>query len=82
VVERATGNPLSFAVLKIMMPNTTVQVSQKVADAYGRYYCLVPKGKYTIKIEKKNDDQSYTTVHTSEVIDASKRGIIKKKFEV
>jgi hypothetical protein len=53
-----------------------------VADKYGRYYCLVPKGKYYVKIEKKNADASYTLVHTSAIIDASKNGIIKKKFLV
>jgi hypothetical protein len=82
VVEHGTGNPLSFAVLKIMMPSTDIQVSQKVADQYGRYYCLVPKGKYRVKVEKKNDDQSYASVYTSPVIDASRQGIIKKKFQV
>lgn len=82
VVEKATGNPLSFAVLKIIMPSTNTEISRKIADAYGRYYCLVPKGKYSIKVEKKNADASYSLVYQSDVIDASKRGIIKRKFEI
>lgn len=80
VVDQATGDPLSFALLKIIMPSTNTEIAHRVADQYGRYYCLIPKGKYYVKIERKNPDASYTLVYTSPVIDASKNGIIKKKF--
>ena len=80
ISNAANGNPLSFAVLRVMMPDLSVEVAHKVADKYGRYYCLVPKGKYYVKIEKKNDDGSYSLVYISPVIDASKKGIIKKSF--
>ncbi len=82
VVEKISGNPLSFAILRIMMPSTNVEVSHKIADKYGRYYCLIPRGKYYLKIEKKNNDGTYSLIHTSAVIDASKKGIINKKFEI
>ncbi len=82
VMEKVSGKPLSFAVIKIMLPGINREISHKVTDRYGRYYCLVPKGKYILKIEKKQDDQSYAPVYVSEVIDASKNGIIKKTFEV
>jgi len=82
VVEKATGIPLSFSVLRIMIASSNTEIGQRVADAYGRYYCLVPKGKYYVKIEKKNSDGSYSLAYTSSIIDASKRGIISKKFQV
>jgi hypothetical protein len=82
VEDQLTGDPLSFALIKIIMPTTNTEIAHRVADKYGRYYCLVPKGKYYVKIEKKNADASYTLVHTSAIIDASKNGIIKKKFLV
>lgn len=82
VVEQATGNPLSFAIIKIFIPTTNTEIAHRVADQYGRYYCLVPKGKYYVKVEKKNEDATYTLMHTSPVIDASSNGIIKKKFLV
>jgi len=82
IIEGATKNPLSFAVLRIMMPETNIEVAHKVADKYGRYYCLVPSGRYYVKIEKKNDDESYSLVYTSAVIDVSKKGIIKNKFVI
>jgi hypothetical protein len=78
----ATGDPLSFAVLRVNMPGSNVEVAHKIADKYGRYYCLVPKGKYFVKIEKKNDDGSYSLVFTSGIIDASQKGIIKNTFRV
>ena len=82
IKDKATGTPLSFAIVRVVSPTTNVEVSTKVADKYGRYYCLVPRGKYYVKIEKKNDDGSYTLIHTSPVIDASKKGIINQMFTI
>lgn len=82
IIDKNTSEPLSFAIVSVVMPNTSVQVTQKIADAYGRYYCLVPKGNYQVKIEKKNKDQSYSLVYTSPVINVLKKGIIKEKFKI
>ena len=82
VIEKSTGNPLSYAIIRVVMPISDVVVSSKSADKYGRYYCLVPPGKYYIKVEKKNDDGSYSLVHTSPVMDTSKKGIIKEVFKI
>jgi hypothetical protein len=68
--------------MRIMLPEGNIEISHKIADKYGRYYCLVPKGKYYVKIENKNDDGSYSLVYTSPIINASKSGIIKEKFEI
>jgi len=75
------GTPLSFAIIRIMSPDLNIMISSKVADKIGKYYCLVPKGKYLVKIEKKNDDESYTEVFTSPVFDAPD-GIINKSFTI
>ena len=76
------GAPLSFAIMRVIMPSSNTEISSKVVDKYGRYYCLVPKGKYYVKIERKNRDGSYSLAYTSPVIDASKSGIIKERFVV
>jgi hypothetical protein len=76
------GNPLSFALLHILLPGTQTQIAQKVADKYGRYYCLVPKGKYQVKIDRKKPDGSYETVFTSGTIDASRTGMIREGFSI
>jgi hypothetical protein len=75
------GDPLSFAIVRVLSPDLDVEITNKVADKIGRYFCLVPKGKYYVKIEKKNDDESYSVVHTSGVFDAE-NGIIDKNFVV
>ena len=76
------GNPMSFALLRVVSPGTNVEVAHKAADKYGRYYCLVPAGSYFVKIEKKNDDGSYSLSYTSPAIDVSKKGIIKNIFRI
>lgn len=82
ITEKSTGQPLPFAILRIVEPESGREISSKVADKYGRYYCLIPKGRYYVKIEKKNDDGTYSLVHISGIIDTSKKGIIKKRFEI
>ncbi len=82
IINSVSGEPLSFALLKVILPDSNVEVSRKVADKYGRYYCLVPLGKYYVKIEKKNDDGSYSLVYTSPLINVLKKGIIKNNFRV
>ena len=82
VSDKLTGAPLSFAIIRVLMSDSNREVALKPADKYGRYYCLVPAGKYYVKIDKKNGDGSYSSVYTSAVIDVSKKGIIKEKFSV
>jgi hypothetical protein len=82
VIEKSTGNPLSFAIIRILTPGTDREVSHKITDKYGRYLCFLPAGKYYLKIEKKNNDGSYGLVYTSKVIDLTKKGIIKERFKV
>lgn len=82
VREKTTGMPLPFAILKVSDPESNREVSKRVTDKYGRFFCLVPKGKYIVKIEKKNDDGSYSLIYTSQVVDVSKKGIIKNKFKI
>ena len=83
VVDGISGAPLAFAILRIVDPQlSNVEMGHRITDKYGRYFCLVPKGRYCIKIERKNDDGSYSIAYTSAVIDTSKNGIIKNKFKV
>jgi hypothetical protein len=75
------GNPLSFSIIRVMSSDLNIEITNKVADKIGRYYCLVPKGKYYVKIEKKNDDESYSEIFTSSVFPAD-NGIINKNFTI
>lgn len=82
IIDKMTSNPLSYAIIRIVMPDTGMEITSKPADQYGRYYCLVPPGRYYVKIEKKNEDGIYSLSYTSPVIDASKKGIIKEGFKI
>ena len=82
IVDKMTGIPLSFPIIRVLTSDSNKEILSKSADRYGKYYCLVPPGKYYVKIEKKNDDGSYSLVYTSPAINVLKKGIIKQKFEV
>jgi hypothetical protein len=82
IVDKNTGVPLSFPIIRVVASDSNKEITSKSADRYGKYYCLVPPGKYYVKIEKKNEDGSYSLVFTSPTIDVSKKGIIKEKFKI
>ena len=79
--EKETGDPLSFAIIRIISSELHTEIAHKISDRAGRYFCLVPNGKYYIKIEKKNRDESYQHIYTSETIRV-KKGIINKRFKI
>jgi len=81
IKEKITKNPLSFAILRVFFTEGDYEFIHKVTDKTGKYYCLVPNGKYYVKIEKKNEDESYTLVYTSRTIEV-KKGYINERFEV
>ncbi|MBX4197949.1 carboxypeptidase-like regulatory domain-containing protein [Candidatus Parcubacteria bacterium] len=79
--EKSSGIPLSFAIVNIYFTGPKIKFASKVCDKIGRYYCLVPNGSYYMTVDKKNPDQSYTTVFTSDPFEV-KTGILNKVFEV
>ncbi len=81
VKQLLTKDPLSFAIIRIFFAGGENEVIHKITDKTGKYYCLIPNGKYYAKIENKNMDESYSLVHTSEPIEV-KNGYINKKFEI
>ena len=78
---KENGRPLSFAVMRIFSAGVDREVTHKITDQNGKYYCLVPNGLYYVKIENKNPDATYTLVYTSEQIEV-KDGYINKIFEI
>ncbi|HNW71472.1 MAG TPA: carboxypeptidase-like regulatory domain-containing protein [Candidatus Paceibacterota bacterium] len=79
--QKETKNPLSFAIMRVFFADSGNEVIHKVTDKTGKYYCLIPNGRYYAKIENKNLDERYSLVYTSEPIEV-KKGYINKKFEV
>jgi len=79
VIDGATQTPLAFAIVRIYLAGlvgTEQELLHKVTDRLGRFYALVPPGDYYLTVEKKNQDESYTLVHKSEVFSA-KNGVIE-----
>ncbi len=81
VVEKSTGAPLPFAIIRVFSLELGNEVVHKITTENGLFYCLVPDSSYYITIEKKNADGSYTQVFKSDRIDVTK-GVIKGRFEV
>ena len=81
LTEKNTKLPLSFAIVKIFREGEDIPLGKEVADQFGYYYSLVPKGRYYVTVEKKNDDTTYTEIFKSEVMDV-KKGIINLDFEL
>jgi hypothetical protein len=79
VYEKSTGNPLQFAIIKVLSGDGYV-MTEKVTDKYGRYYALVPKGKYVLQIHKKELDGTYSLVYTTGEIKT--RGVIRERVKV
>jgi len=81
ISELTDNSPLSFAIVKVFSEDWSVEIVKKVADQYGRYFCLLPVGKYHVKIDKKNSDETYSEVFESPVLDI-KDGVLNKNFTI
>ncbi len=81
VIERETGYPLSFSIVRIYSAGMHQEIAHKVTNTIGQFYALVPNGSYYLTIERKNQDLSYTLVHTSQVFPIT-HGYINKTFRV
>ncbi|MFA5840748.1 MAG: hypothetical protein WC847_00520 [Candidatus Paceibacterota bacterium] len=79
ILDATTKEPLSYAIVRVFRKGFPQEIFHRVADQYGHYYCLLAKGEYYVTIDRKNADESYTTVFTSPMIDARK-GIINQNF--
>ena len=55
-IMSADKKPISFAVVRIFYQGLAQQVHRAIADVEGRYYTLVPPGKYDIAIERKIEE--------------------------
>ena len=74
-LKNSSGEPLSFAVLKLFLPDIDQLVKTVVADAYGRVYVLTSPGKYYFTVDEKQPDGTYRTTYRSEVV-YLKKGVL------
>ncbi len=75
------GAPIAYGILRVFSKQSGTEITHKIIDRLGNYFCLAPNGNYNISIEQKNADGSYTKVHSEEGIQITK-GYLKKDFKV
>lgn len=80
MVRDRSGKPLAFAIIRVFNAELHREVAHKVTNANGRYYSIVPKGRYYLTIERKNADGTYEKVYTSPTLNV-KHGIVKNDFK-
>ena len=81
VINDKTGIPLSYGILRVYSIATGVEVAHRVLDKKGNYYMLIGNGTYTLSLEKKNDDMTYSKVYGAQNIEI-KHGILTRKFRI
>jgi len=81
VIDQATGFPLAYALIHIYSLDLEREYIKKVCDSSGRYYALVPPGKYTVTVDRQNSDGTYTPAFTTEAMTV-KKGIINGVWKV
>lgn len=81
VFERSSGYPLSFGILRVFSAELNREVGHTVIGKTGKYFILVPKGKYYMKIQKKTGEDSYTDIYKSESFRA-RNGYIDKIIKI
>ncbi|HEY4518655.1 MAG TPA: hypothetical protein VJG48_03495 [Candidatus Paceibacterota bacterium] len=72
IKDAVTGEPYSFAVVRVYMSHLNQEIKSLVADQFGRFYLLVAPGKYYITVDAKQPDASYKRVYRSGVVDLPK----------
>lgn len=55
ILDKKTKKPISFSALRVFYEKLSQQIHFTTADAGGRYYALVDKGKYDVSVEEKID---------------------------
>jgi hypothetical protein len=81
IMDKATGAPLSFGVVRVYLSKSDTLIATKVANKLGIYYCLIQNGEYYATVERKNTDESYTLLFKSEPFTVTK-GFINTTWEV
>jgi hypothetical protein len=81
VMNKTTGRPYSFALIKVWLPGLNAIVKKTVSDENGHFYFLVPPGTYYITVEEKLPDGTYHEVLRTKDIEL-KKGVMKEDFVI
>ncbi|MEX1027317.1 MAG: fibronectin type III domain-containing protein [Candidatus Paceibacterota bacterium] len=75
LIEKETGTPIPFAIIRVFQATTGHEYITRVTDKRGNFYILVPNGSYYLTVDRKNPDESYTTIKTTDVFSVT-NGIV------
>ncbi|HEY9583182.1 MAG TPA: hypothetical protein VJK09_02640 [Candidatus Paceibacterota bacterium] len=81
IKDAESGEPYSFAIVRVFLANLNQEVKRLVADEFGRLYLIVSPGRYYITIDAKKIDGSYRRVYRSAELDLSK-GILTEDISI
>jgi hypothetical protein len=81
ITDALSDQPLPFAILHVLSAATGQEITHKVADRLGNYYCLVPNGTYNVVIDRKNPDAGYTKIPVPEPV-VVRGGTLQQSFTV
>lgn len=65
VKNSLTGEPVSFAIVRIFYAGLDQEVKKVVTDMVGRFYLLVQPGSYYLTVDHKQPDGSYARIYKS-----------------
>lgn len=82
-VLNAEGVPQPFVLVEVVNATIDQLITKKVASVYGRFFALVPNGKYYLKISKKSTDPAggYIPVYTTDPFTVTE-GFIHRRIVV
>ncbi len=81
VLDRVTQKPIAYALVKVWIAGVNTVVRKAVTDEFGRFYMLVPPGKYIVTVERKLADGSYKEVYRTPERDI-RAGVIRDDIVV
>ena len=81
IIDKNTNLPLSYSIVRLYYTDIGQEVAHAVADKFGRFYCLVKNGTYTVVIEKKDENGNYSPIYKQTNVTV-KDGVLNVGFRV
>ncbi|MDD5606813.1 MAG: hypothetical protein PHN37_03065, partial [Candidatus Pacebacteria bacterium] len=68
------------ALVRIFNQDKSKEMFKRTTDKLGKYFCIVPPGEYTLVVQKKQEDESYSLILETKV--KAQKGIINMDLGV
>jgi len=81
IFEKSTNAPLSNGIVKLYYTDLGQEVAHAVTDKFGKFYCLVKNGTYSVVIEKKDAEGKYLPVYKQNNVTIN-NGVLDLNFNI